>query len=249
MSTPTPRAALVAAVLTGALALAGAADAQLPLQLPSAPAPVSTVTSTVGGVVTGTTQQVTGTVDQVLSGTTGVTLPTGTLDQLLGSSGVQGKDSGGTGTTTSPGTTGGGTGATSGAGAGGGATVVDVRAPKARVTLLSRLRRVGRTGKLRLRISLDEPGIVALRGTLKPGLRRKLPRALRRQRYSRRSTRIPSTVLAYRRAGSLTVTIAVSRTAERMLNRARDARLDLRLLAADVARNQAGARVLRHVRR
>ena len=245
MSTSLARAALAAAV--AALAAASAADAQL--ALPTAPLsdPVSTVTSTVGGVVTGTTPTVSGTVDQVLSGTSGGTLPTSTLDQLLGQSGTSStKDSSGSGTTTTDGS---GSGTSTGTGSGGGATVVDVRAPKARVTLLSRLRTVGRTGRMRLRISLDEPGIVAMRGTLKPGLRRKLPRALRRQRYSRRSTRIPSTVLAYRRAGSLTVTISVSRTAQRMLNRARGARLDLRLLAADPAHNQAGSHVLRHVRR
>lgn len=239
MSTPSPRAAIAAAVIAGSLAIAPAAGAQLPLSLPSAPAPVTTVTSVVGGVVTGTTQTVTSTVDQVLGGATpGTTLPSGTLDQLLGQSGSSSTKASGGGTTTS-----------TGSGPAGGGTVVDARAPKATVTLLSRLRRVGRTGRLLLRISLDEPGIVAMRGTLKPGVRRRLPAALRRQRYSRRSVRIPSTVLAYRRPGSLVVTIAVSRTAERMLNRARDARLDLRLIAADVARNQAGSRVLRHVRR
>jgi hypothetical protein len=228
------RATLVAVVV--ALAAAGVADAQLPISVTTSD-PVSTVTSTVGGVVTGTTQEVTGAVDQVLGGGTGATLSTGTLDQLLGAGGTSStKTSGGSTTTPSAGSTAGG-------------TTVDARAPKARMTLLSRLRRVGRTGRLRLRISLDEPGIVALRGTLRPGPRRHLPRALRRQPYSRRAVRIPATVLAYRRAGSLVVTIAVSRTAERMLNRARDARLDLRLLAADVAHNQAGSRVLRHVRR
>jgi hypothetical protein len=237
MRTLFPRAALAAAALVVAGAGAGAAHAQLPLPTPPLPDPVSTITSTVGGVVTGTTQQVTGTVDQVLNSTVGVTLPTDTLDQLLGAAGAAPKDASGTSSGTTPGTP-----APAGA-------VLDARPPKATVTLLSRLRGVGTTGRLRLRISLDEPGIIALRGTLRPGLRRALPRALRRLPYSRRAVSIPSTVLAYKQAGSLIVTIAVSRTAQRMFNRARDARLDLRLLAADLARNQAGARVLRHIAR
>jgi hypothetical protein len=228
MRPPFCRPALAVA-LAAALGAAATAGAQLPAPATAPPDPVSAVTSVVGGVVTTTTQAVTGTVDQVLGGAPGATLPAATLDQLLGAGGASS-------TTASGGTS------TSG-------TTVDVRAPKARVTLLSRLRTVGRSGRLRLRISLDEQGIVAMRGTLRPGLRRRLPRALARRRYSRRAVRIPTTVLAYRRPGALTVTIVVSRTAQRMLGRARDARLDLRLLAADLARNQAASRVLRHVPR
>jgi hypothetical protein len=237
MRTLRPSAA-IAAAFAFAVAGGGAAHAQLPVPTVPLPDPVTTITSTVGGLVTGTTQQVTGTVEEVLSGSIGATLPTDTLDQLLGTTGTSAETGGGP---TSGGATSGGPAPTG--------AVLDARPPKATVTLLSRLRRVGATGRLQLRISLDEPGIIAMRGTLQPGLRRHLPARLRRLPYSRRAVMIPATVLAYRQAGSLIVTISVSRTAQRTFNRARDARLDLRLLAADAAHNQAGARVLRHVGR
>jgi hypothetical protein len=231
------RAAAAAGALATAIAVCTPADAQLPLPTAVLTTPVTAVTGVVGAVVTPTTQAVTGAVDQALAtvgSATGGQLPTGTLDQLLSGVGPAQRASGGS----------------SGVSGGGGSTVtIDTRAPKAVVTLLSRLQRVGQTGRLQVRVSLDEPGIVALRGTLRPGLRRHLPRALRRAPYLRRDVQIPSTVLAYNSPGALIVTISVNRTAQRILNRARDARLTLALLAADVAHNQAGATVLRHVPR
>src|SRR3954469_21747585 len=188
-----PSAPLVAAAL--ALATPAAASAQLGLPLPPLPDPiqtvtdtlpdpvsgvVDTVTGTVGGVVDtvndttggatgGVTDTIGQTVDQVLGGTLGE-LPTGTIDDLLGAAGLNGLNgaNGQPGVTVLP----------------DGTVVVDKRPPTTKVTVLNHNRTVGRSGRLSLRISSDEPSVVALVGTVKPGRAWHLSRAAAK-RHSR----------------------------------------------------------------
>jgi hypothetical protein len=234
-----------------ALMLPAAAGAQLipALPIPTVTDPVEVVTEItdaipdpVGGVVTQTTGDVGGIVEggtaalpgdvqqavgEVLGGGLGQ-LPTGAIDQLLGPLGLPGLDgtngvAGGTGYVVLP----------------DGSILLDGRPPVTKVKVLSKLRQVGGAGKLRLRISSDEPSVVAVGGTIRPGIRRKLAtRKARAQAYSRKPIRFPAVVLAYRKAGALTVTIQFSRAAQKTLNRARNARTSVALVAVDVARNQ-----------
>jgi hypothetical protein len=207
------------------LAVPAAVGAQLNLPLPT-PGPVP---DPVGGVITQTTAAVDQVVGQVLGG--GLPqLPTGTVDQLLGSLGAPA----GNGPVVGP----------------GGAIVTDARPPVMKIKVLSTVRRIGRTGTLRLRISTDEASVVAMGGTIRPGIKRRLAsRRARAQRYSRKPIHFPAVVLGYRQAGALTVTIRFSRGARRMLGRGRNARISIALAAVDVARNQATNHVKRIVRR
>jgi hypothetical protein len=223
------------------LTVPAAAAAQLipPVPIPTIP---TTIPDPVGGVITQTTGIVGGIVEggtgalpgdvqqavgQVLGGGLGQ-LPTGTIDQLLGPLGLPGLDgtngvAGGVGYIVLP----------------DGSVVPDARPPVTKVKVLSKLRQVGGTGRLRLQISSDEPSVIAVGGTIRPGSRRKLAtRKARAQPYSRKPIPFPAVVLAYRKAGTLTVTIKFSRAAQKTLNRARNARSSVALVAVDVARNQ-----------
>lgn len=264
------RAPLLAAA--AALTLPVVAHAQLGLPLPSptqvitttttttAPVtgtlgtvvsnPTGTVTSTVSdpvgtvggviGTVTGTvgttTQTITGTVgqtvDQVLGGTLG-TLPTATIDGLLGAAGLNGLNgaNGANGVTTKP----------------DGTVVVDKRPPNTSVRVLDTNRRVGRTGRLRLQISSDEPSVVALVGTVTPGRAWHL-RGRARKLHSRKAIRIPKVLLAYRKAGALRLTIQFSRRAQRNIRGSYNTSVRLTLVAVDTARNQATRKLNRIVR-
>ena len=251
------RAPLFAAAAV-ALAIPAAAAAQLGLPLPPVPDPIQTVTNsvpdplagvvdtvtgTVGGVVdtvTSTTGDPTGalpdpigqTVDQVLGGTL-PTLPTGTVDQLLGAAGLNGLNGangapGQPGVKTLP----------------DGTVVVDRRPPTTKVTVLNRNRTVGRNGKLSLKITSDEPSVVALAGTVRPG-RRWHARGLS---HSRRAIKIPKVVLAYRNAGALKLTIQFSGAAQRNIRRSYNSTLKLSVVALDVARNQVTRKLTRVVK-
>jgi hypothetical protein len=242
-----PRSPLTAVVAATALAAPATALAQLglpqlPVPLPIAvPAdPVDVVSSgDVGGLLQDVTgalpAPVGGTVDDVLGGTLGE-LPAGTVDDLLGSAGVAGLD-GARGAPGSPGVT----------VLPDGTILVDSRPPVTGVKVLSKARQVGKTGKLRLRISSDEPGIVALGGTVRPGIARKV-HGHRLRHHSRKPIHLPSAVLAYRKAGALKVAIQLSRKAQRNLRRGYNARLSLALVALDVARNQQRRSVKRIVK-
>lgn len=254
------RAPLFAAAAV-ALAIPAAAAAQLGLPLPPVPDPiqtvpdttgalpdplsgvVDTVTGTVGGVVdtvTATTGDPTGgltdtvgqTVDQVLGGTLG-SLPSGTVDQLLGAAGLNGLNGangapGQPGVKTLP----------------DGTVVVDRRPPTTKVTVLNRNRTVGRNGKLSLRISSDEPSVIALVSTIKPG-RRWHARGLS---HSRQTIKIPKVVLAYRNAGALKLTIQFSGRAQRNIKRSYNSTMKLSVVALDVARNQVTRKLTRVVK-
>jgi hypothetical protein len=241
-----------------ALAIPTAAAAQLGLPLPPVPDPVQTVpdtsgalpdplsgvvdtvTGTVGGVVT-TVTDTTGdptaglpdpvgqTVDQVLGGTLG-SLPTATVDQLLGAAGLNGLNgaNGQPGVKTLP----------------DGTVVVDKRPPTTKVTVLNRNRTVGRNGKLSLRISSDEPSVVAVVSTIKPGLRWHA----RGLSHSRKTIKVPRVVLAYRNAGALKLTIQFSGRAQRNIKRSYNSTMKLSLVALDVARNQVTRKLTRVVK-
>ena len=259
-----PSAPLLAAVAL-AIAIPAAASAQLGLPLPpptdttttitdttqtisgAVPDPlggvVDTVTGTVGGVVdtvNDTTGDATGgitdtlgqTVDQVLGGTLDQ-LPTGTIDDLLGAAGLNGL-TGANGANGQPGVT----------VLPDGTVVVDRRPPVTKLTVLNRNRTVGRTGRLSLRVASDEPSVVALAGTVKPGRGWKL----HGKRHSRKTIKIPKVVLAYRRAGALKLTIQFSRRAQRSIRHSFNSTMKLKLVAVDVARNQVTRRSTRIVK-
>jgi hypothetical protein len=245
-----------------ALALAAPAYGQLGLPLPPLPDPiqtvtqttdpitdavpdptggvVDTVTGTVGGVVDtvtdtvdGTTGGVTGgltdtvgqTIDDVLGGTLGE-LPLGTVDDLLGAAGLSGLN-GANGLPGAPGTR----------ILPDGTILIDKAAPVTRFKVLTRNRTVGRTGKLKLRVSSNEPSVVALVGSVRPGRAWKLHGRAKRL-HSRKAIKVPKVVLAYHKAGSLRLTIQFSRRARRNIRHSYNTSVRLTLVAIDVARNQ-----------
>jgi hypothetical protein len=202
------------------------------------------VTGTVGGVVGGVQTAVTGVVDQTLGGVLGgVTggsstglLPDLALNNLLGAlltnssakpgtPGIGGPNSGGPILLT-PGKI------------GPGGVVLDASAPRATVKVLSKLKAIGRNGKMQLEIRTNEPGIVAVAGNLRPGYAMKAPGARKAATHSRRLIKVPSIVLAYRQAGRLVVTVKLSRDAQRALGSSKDARMSVGTVASDVFKNQ-----------
>jgi hypothetical protein len=203
------------------------------------------VTGTVGGVVGGVQTAVTGVVDQTLGGVLGGVvggssstglLPDLALNNLLGALL--------TNSSAKPGTPGIG-----GPNAGGpilltpgkigpGGVVLDASAPRATVKVLSKLKAIGRNGKMQLEIRTNEPGIVAVAGNLRPGYAMKAPGARKTATHSRRLIKVPSIVLAYRQAGKLVVTVKLSRDAQRALGTSKDARMSVGTVASDVFKNQ-----------
>jgi len=196
---------------------------------------VTGVTGTVGGVVGGVQDSVTGLLDQtlggVLDGTLSGLLPDGVLDNLLGtllanSSGV-------------PGATGsGGTIVLSGGSVGAGGVILDASAPRPTVKVLTKLKAIGRSGRMRLEIRTNEPGIVAVAGNVRPGLAVKAKQGAKKAAHSRKLIKVPSIVLGYRQAGRLVVTVKLSRAAQRTLGRSKDARMSIGTVAADLRKNQ-----------
>ena len=239
------RAPLLAAAAI-AIAAPVAAHAQLGLPLPPVPDPTQTTNQVtadlpdpLGGVVdtvTGTAGGVVDTVNNATGGATGGTLgelPTGTIDDLLGAAGLNGLNgaNGQPGVTVLP----------------DGTVVVDKRAPTTKVTVLNRNRTVGRSGRLSLRISSDEPSVVALVGTVKPGRAWHLSRRAAK-RHSRKTIKIPKVVLAYRQAGALKLTIQFSGRAQRNIRQSFNSNMKLTLVAVDVARNQVTRKLSRVVK-
>jgi hypothetical protein len=189
----------------------------------------------VGGVVT----TVTGATGQVISslgspsGSAGASVPPATVDSLI-STLLGGSGAGSA--TSAPGTAGSSSGAgtpASGAGPGAG----DTRAPVLTVKVLSKLRTAARTGTLRLRVSANEPSVVALAGLLRAGTPRRVSgHALH---VSHQLAHLKAVVLAFRQAGALPVAITVPRAWRKSLADARNARLAVQAWATDLARNQA----------
>lgn len=212
--------------------------------LPGVGGVVTTVTGTVGGggVVGGgvggvedsvTGDLLSGTLGGVTGGGGGATtdlLPVDALTPLLGS--VLGSGTPGFGGVGGPIVLSGGKVTPGGA-------IVDAAAPRPSVRVLSKLRSIGRTGRMRLQVVTDEPGIVALTGNVRPGqavgTRKARGSAVQ---HSRKLIKVPSMVLGYRRAGKLVVTVKLSRAAQRTLGRSRNARISVGTVAADLFRNQ-----------
>jgi hypothetical protein len=192
---------------------------------------VTGVTGTVGGIVGGVQATVTGLVDQtlggVVQGATGSSslLPTNVLNPLIGTLL--------TNSLAKPGTTSTAPIVLSGGKLGAGGAVVDASAPRPNVRVLSKLKGIGRDGKMRLEVRTDEPGIVAVAGNVRPG-----DPVKKAVKHSRRLIKIPNVVLAYRKAGKLVVTVKLSRAAQRALGASRNARMSVGTVASDIFRNQ-----------
>ena len=168
--------------------------------------------------------------------------PTATIDQVTGTvGGLLGSPSSGDpgGTTGGGGTSGGSGGGTptttgdadqtsTGADGGGSAppTAADTRAPRVRFLILSSLHEIARTGRIKVRLTCDEPAVVSLTGAVRSG-------------HPRKVVRLRQTLLGYRAPGSQKVTIAKPRAAHRALSRARTLRVSLESIAVDTARNRA----------
>lgn len=198
---------------------------------------ITGVTGSVGGLVTGVQNTVTGTLDQtlggVLGGESGLLAPD-VLDNLLNT--LLGNSTAAPGT---PGTgTSGGVIVLSGGSVGPGGIVLDASAPRTTVTVLSKLKQIGRTGKMRIEIKTNEPGIVAVAGKVRPGAAVKAKKGFKQAKHSRRLIKVPQITLGYRKAGKLVVTVRLSRAAQRALGRSKNARLSVGTIAVDVHRNQ-----------
>ena len=196
---------------------------------------VTGVTGTVGGVVGGVQDTVTGLVDQtlggVLDGAVGGLLPDNVLDNLLGT--LLGNSSG------VPGATGnGGPIVLAGGSVTPGGIVIDASAPRPTVKVLTKLKAIGSSGKLRMEIKTNEPGIVAVAGSVRPGVVFVKKGAKKGAKHSRKLIKIPSIVLGYRKAGKLTVTVKLSRAAQRTLGKSKDARMSVGTVASDLFKNQ-----------
>lgn len=127
----------------------------------------------------------------------------------------------------------------------GAAYALDYTAPRIRGRALSTIRDVRRDGRLRLLLRIDEPAVVALRTNVRPGRRARRATG----RHSRNLIRVPPTMLAFRRRGSLRVDVRLDRDARRRLGRSRDARVQLLAIAVDAGGTQAPVIRKLHVRR
>lgn len=199
------------------------------------------MTGTVGGVVGGVQSAVTGVVDQTLGGVIGGSssglLPDLALNNLLGT--LLSNSSAKPGTPGFGGPNAGGPIVLSGGQVGPGGVILDASAPRATVKVLSKLKAIGRNGKMQLEIRTNEPGIVAVAGNLRPGYAVKMSGAKKKAaKHSRRLIKVPSIVLAYRQAGKLVVTVKLSRDAQRSLGTSKDARMSVGTVASDVFKNQ-----------
>ena len=218
------------------LSLGAAAAAGLVL---AAPAVASAQLGSVGGllpgvgqVVDGTTKTLDDTLDKVLGGSTAA-LPPDVLGDVLGAPAPSSPSPSGTPAppriTSAPG------------------SVADTRAPMASVRVLSRLKDVGRTGRLRVEVRSDEAGVVAFTTMVRPGAKRR--GVAKKLRHDRSVIHIAPVVVAFNRAGAVPVSLRLTKSAQRRLNRSRNGRMSVGLLTADAARNQAAERLKRHLAR
>ncbi|MEA2221824.1 MAG: hypothetical protein QOH83_200 [Solirubrobacteraceae bacterium] len=202
---------------------------------------VTGVTGAVGGVVGGVQTAVVGVVDQTLGGVLGGTgglLPTGTVNTLLGTLLSNSAASPGTPGTGVPGV--GGPIVLSGGQVSPGGMIVDASAPRSTVKVLSKLKQIGETGKLKIEISTNEPGVVAVAGTVHPGaaVAVKTKKGKKAAKHSRAAIKVPQIVLGYREAGKLVATVRLSRGAQRALGESRNAVMSVGTVAVDVFKNQ-----------
>ena len=207
------RAALLAMGVAAFLCPAGTAAASLLPPLPSPPTlpPPPDLTGTIGDLL--------GTLGEAGTPGAGAVPPGGSVGESPGPAGAGG---GGSGEAT-PGATTPPSGATGSSGAAATPTAPDTRAPRVKLKVLSSFGWVARTGRLKVRVTSDEPSVVAVRGTL---------------RVRRKVRRLAASVLGYRSARTLTATVRFPRAARPELARARSVRLSLQAIAVDVARNR-----------
>ena len=225
----------IGTILTGTgQTLGGTVDAILP----GTGGIITGVTGAVGGVVSGVQSTVTGTLDQtlggILGGDGGGVLPDDVLNSLLGT--LLGNSTAAPGT---PGTgTSGGPIVLAGGSVGPGGVIIDASAPRPTVTVLSKLKQIGRSGKMRIEIKTNEPGIVAVASKVRPGAAVKARKGTKAVKHSRTLIKIPQITLGYRKAGKLVVTVRLSRAAQRALGTSRNARMSVGTIAVDVFKNQ-----------
>ena len=205
--------------------------------LPGTGGIVTGVTGSVGGIVAGVENTVTGTLDQTLNGLLGGgggALPDDVLNTLLGT--LLGNSTAAPGT---PGTgTSGGPIVLSGGSVGPGGVILDASAPRPTVKVLSKLKQIGKNGKMRIEIKTNEPGIVAVAGKIRPGAAVKAKRGAKKVKHSRKLIKVPQITLGYRKAGKLVVTVRLSRAAQRALGRSKAAKMSVGTVAVDVFKNQ-----------
>ena len=217
--------------------------------LPGAGGVVTGVTGSVGGIVAGVESSVTAPLDQTLNGLLGGggggALPDNVLDTLLAT--LLGNSTAAPGT---PGTgTSGGPIVLSGGSVGPGGVILDASAPRPTVRVLSKLKQIGRSGRMRVEIKTNEPGIVAVAGKIRPGVAVKTKKRAKKVKHSRKLVKVPQITLGYRRAGKLVVTVRLSRSAQRTLGRSRDARMSVGTVAVDIFRNQDSDRTKVKIKR
>ena len=207
--------------------------------LPGTGGVITGVTGTVGGVIGGVQDTVSGVLDQTLGGVigggTGI-IPDDVLGGLLGT--LLANSSAAPGTPGFGGPNAGGPIVLSGGTYGPGGVVLDASAPRSTVTVLSKLKQVGKTGKMKLRIKTNEPGVVALKSNVRPGATVKAKKGAKATKVSKKLIKIPQIVLGYRKAGQLDVTVRVSRAAQRTLGKVKAAKMSVGTIAVDVWKNQ-----------
>jgi hypothetical protein len=200
--------------------------------LPGTGSVITGVTGTVGGVIGGVQNSVSGVLDQtlggVLAGATG-SLPDDVLGSLLGT--LLANSSTAPGAANSIVLSGGTVGP-------GGQILLDASAPRSTVTVLSKLKQVGQTGKMKIRIKTNEPGIVAVKSAVRPGAAVKAKKGQKAVKVSKKLIKIPQIVLGYRKAGQLDVTVRVSRAAQRALGKVKAAKMSVGTIAVDLWKNQ-----------
>ena len=203
--------------------------------LPGTGGVITGVTGTVGGVIGGVQDTVGSALDDTLGGILGGgggLLPDDVLGSLLGT--LLANSSAAPGTPGFGGPNAGGPIVLSGGTVGPNGVILDASAPRTTLTVLSKLKQVGKTGKMKLRIKTNEPGIVALRSNVRPGATVKGAKA----KVSKKLIKIPRIVLGYRKAGTLDVTVKLSRAAQRSLGKVKAAKMSVGTIAVDVWKNQ-----------
>ncbi len=229
------QAELLDGVLPNAGSLVTGTETTLGGALPSGGSTITDVTGTVGGVIGGVEGTVSGVLDQTLGGVIGGgtgALPDDVLGSLLGT--LLANSSTAPGAPNSIVLSGGTIGPN-------GQILLDASAPRSTVKVLSKLKQVGRSGKMKLEIKTDEPGIVAIRSAVRPGAAIKAKKGQKAVKISKKLIKIPQIVLGYRRAGKLAVTVRVSRAAQRTLGKVRAAKMSVGTIAVDVWKNQDSA--------
>jgi len=234
------QAGLLDGVLPNVGSLVTGTGATLGGALPGTGGVITGVTGTVGGVIAGVQDTVAGTLDDTLGGVLGGgggVLPDDVLGSLLGT--LLANSSAAPGTPGFGGPNAGGPIVLSGGSVGpNGQVLLDASAPRSTVKVLSKLRQVGRTGRIKLEIKTNEPGVVAIKTNVRPGATIKAKKGQKTAKVSRKLIKIPQIVLGYRKAGKLTVTVRVSRASQRALGKVKDARMSVGTIAVDVWKNQ-----------